>query len=280
MFSAGMMTMEECPPPDTLWQFRQEHWNIEMGRPLALSVMALQSHVAVRSSSGMASGFMSAGLHAQLVGASGLASSAVTEKSTARGEPMALHPDYPLETERLRLRPFRRGDVDAVLEYRSREDVARYLFDPPLSREECAVAIQQRTTQFSLVGEGDRIILAVERREDNALVGEVSLIWRSQEGRQGELGWIFHPDHQGKGYATEATRCMLELGFGGADLHRLFARCDARNTSSWRLMERLGMRREAHFREHGVFKGGWDEEFYYAMLRREWLAMRQGEAAR
>lgn len=186
---------------------------------------------------------------------------------------MAVRPDYPLKTERLRLRPFTRGDVDAVFEYRGREDVARYLFDAALSREECALAIQQRVTQLAFVEEGDRIILAVERAEDHVLVGEVSLIWRSQEGHQGELGWIFHPDHQGRGYAAEATRCLIDLAFGPADLHRVFARCDTRNAASWRLMERLGMRREAHFREHALFKGGWDEEFYYALLRREWLAL-------
>jgi len=188
---------------------------------------------------------------------------------------MALHPEYPLLTERLRLRPFTRGDVDAVFAYRGREDVARYLFDPPLSRDECAMAIQQRATQTGLLEEGDRIVLAVETAEGGKLVGEVSLIWRSVEARQGELGWIFHPDHQGRGYATEATNALLDLGFGPADMHRIFARCDARNQSSWRLMERLGMRREAHFREHALFKGAWDEEFYYAILRNEWLSLRQ-----
>ncbi len=188
---------------------------------------------------------------------------------------MALIPDYPLTTERLRLRPFTRGDVDAVFAYRGREDVALYLFDAPLSREECALAIQQRTNQFQLEKEDDRIILAVETLDGGALVGEVSLIWRSVEARQGELGWIFHPDHQGRGYASEASARLLDLAFELADLHRVYARCDARNDGSWRLMERLGMRREAHFREHGLFKGGWDEEFYYAILRREWLAMRQ-----
>jgi len=187
---------------------------------------------------------------------------------------MALHPEFPLVTERLRLRPFTRGDVDAVLAYRGREDVARYLFDPPLSRDECAMAIQQRATQTGLLEEGDRIVLAVETAEGGKLVGEVSLIWRSVEARQGELGWIFHPDHHGQGFATEASNALLDLGFGPADLHRIFARCDARNQSSWRLMERLGMRREAHFREHALFKGAWDEEFYYAILRDEWLALR------
>ncbi|MCP8883482.1 GNAT family N-acetyltransferase [Devosia sp. XJ19-1] len=187
---------------------------------------------------------------------------------------MALHPEFPLLTDRLRMRPFTRGDVDAVFDYRGREAVARYLFDPPLSRDECALAIQQRTNQTGLSEEGDRIVLAVETRDAGVLVGEVSLIWRSVEARQGELGWIFHPDHQGRGYASEAANALLDLGFGAADLHRIFARCDARNEPSWRLMERLGMRREAHFRQHALFKGGWDEEFYYAILRDEWLSSR------
>ena len=113
-----------------------------------------------------------------------------------------------------------------------------------------------------------------ETIEGETLIGEVSLIWRSAEARQGELGWIFHPDFHGRGYATEATNALLDLGFGPADLHRIYARCDARNEPSWRLMERLGMRREAHFRQHGLFKGAWDEEFYYAILRDEWLSRR------
>lgn len=185
---------------------------------------------------------------------------------------MVFLPHYPLLTARLRLRPFTRGDVDAVYAYRGREDVARYLFDPPLSRDECAMAIQQRINQVALEAEGDRLILAVDIAATGQLAGEVSLIWRSEEARQGELGWIFHPDFQGKGFASEAAAALLDIAFDQADLHRVFARCDAANAASWRLMERLGMRREAHFREHGIFKGAWDEEFYYAILRREWIA--------
>lgn len=191
---------------------------------------------------------------------------------------MAFRPQYPLMTERLRLRPFVRGDVDAVFAYRSRDDVARYLFDQPMSREECALAVQQRTAQLSLEEQDDRIILAAETLDGDILVGELSLIWRSVEARQGELGWIFHPDHQRRGYAREAAARLLDLAFCEADLHRVYARCDAANAPSWRLMERLGMRREAHFREHGLFKGRWDEEFYYAILRREWIALRQSGA--
>lgn len=187
---------------------------------------------------------------------------------------MPLYPDYPLVTERLTLRPFMRGDVDAVYAYRRRDDVARYLFDVALSREECALAVQQRIGQVALEAEGDKIILAVELQQTGRLIGEVSLILRNLDARQGEIGWIFDPDHQGRGYATEAANAIFDLAFGPGDLHRVAARCDVRNDASWRLMERLGMRREAHFREHALFKSHWDEEFIYALLQQEWRALR------
>ncbi|WP_224702831.1 GNAT family N-acetyltransferase [Devosia aquimaris] len=192
---------------------------------------------------------------------------------------MAAYPDYPVSTQRLRLRPFTRGDVDAVFAYRRLEAVARYLFDGPLSRDECAMAVQQRTGQVALDVEGDKIVLAVELAENNCVIGEMSLIWRNVEARQGELGWILDPAHQGQGFATEAANAMLDLAFGPCDMHRVSARCHTANAPSWRLMERLGMRREAHFREHAAFKGGWDEEFVYAMLWPEWNAMRREQAA-
>lgn len=192
---------------------------------------------------------------------------------------MPLYPDYPICTDRLTLRPFTRGDVDAVYAYRRREDVARYLFDVALSREECALAVQQRIGQVALEGDGDKIILAVDLTQTGSVVGEVSLILRSADARQAEVGWIFDPEYQGQGYATEAATAILDLVFGAGDIHRVAARCDTRNDASWRLMERLGMRREAHFREHALFKGEWDEEYIYAMLRREWLGRRNSFSA-
>jgi len=183
---------------------------------------------------------------------------------------MGYYPHFPVSTQRLRLRPFTRGDVDAVFDYRGRADVALYLFDSALSRDECAQAVQQRIVHTNWAEEGDKIVLAVELSDSSRVIGEMSLIWRDVDARQAEIGWIFHPEYQGRGYATEAARAVINLGFYGGDIHRIFARCDARNSPSWRLMERLGMRREAHFREHARFKGGWDEEFIYAVLQREW----------
>jgi RimJ/RimL family protein N-acetyltransferase len=187
---------------------------------------------------------------------------------------MVFAPSLPIETERLRLRPFTRGDVDAVFEYRSREDVTQYLFDAPMSRESCAEVVQARVGQLTLETDGDKIFLVVERKADGAMLGEVTLILRSSGARQGELGYILHPRHHGCGYATEAARALLALGFEQARLHRIYARCDARNAASYAVMERLGMRREAHFREHTLTKGRWDEEFIYALLEQEWTAGR------
>jgi RimJ/RimL family protein N-acetyltransferase len=180
-------------------------------------------------------------------------------------------PHYPILTERLRLRPFVRGDVDAVYSYRNRADVAQYLFDQPMSHEECAEAVRSRSVQTSFAVEGDKILLAVERPDEGRVIGEVSLIWRSTTDQQAEIGYILHPDAQGQGFATEAARAVLAFGFDVVGVHRIFARCAAANLASARVMTRLGMRLEAHFREHTLVKGRWDEELLYAILRSEWL---------
>ena len=106
------------------------------------------------------------------------------------------------------------------------------------------------------------------------MIGEVSLILRHEVARQGEVGYIFHPDAHGQGYASEAARALLAFGFEVMGLHRIYARCDARNAASERVMQRLGMRKEAHFREHMQVKGSWDEELIYALLEGEYFVSR------
>lgn len=187
---------------------------------------------------------------------------------------MVFAPALPIHTERLTLRPFSRGDVDAVYAYRHRADVAFHLFDEPMSREECVQLVQNRVSQTFFAVEDDCLLLAIERPEEQHLIGEISLILRSASGRQGELGYVLHPDYHGRGYATEAAEAMLMLAFTGAGLHRVYARSAIRNSASWRLMERLGMRREAHLREHAFVKGQWVEEFVYAQLEDEWRQRR------
>ena len=76
----------------------------------------------------------------------------------------------------------------------------------------------------------------------------------------------------GRGYMTEAGRAILDVAFREIDLHRVWATCDPRNRASYRVMEKLGMRREAHFRKGVMEKGEWRDSYLYAILAEEWLA--------
>jgi RimJ/RimL family protein N-acetyltransferase len=189
-----------------------------------------------------------------------------------------LRPDYPITTARLLLRPFRPGDLDALNSFQSRADVARYLYWGPRSRAESAAALAKRVHSSTLTKEGQFLAVAVELAATGQLIGDLNLEWLSSEHRQGEIGFVFHPDHHGKGLAAEAATELLRLGFEDLGLHRIIGRCDGRNTASAALMERLGMRQEAHLRENEIVKGDWTDELVYAMLEDEWKDLRAAGA--
>ncbi|SNY65888.1 GNAT family N-acetyltransferase [Paractinoplanes atraurantiacus] len=175
-----------------------------------------------------------------------------------------------LTTERLLLRPLSPGDEADVLAYRGRPDVSRYLESEPMAPEEVKPFIAERMNATRIEKQGDRILLGVE--VDGHVIGDVRLRAGRLEDQQGELGWVFHPGHQGKGYATEAARALVRLGFGELGLHRIWAQLDPRNEASARVCRRLGMRQEAHLVEESRFKGEWGDLAIYALLDREWQA--------
>ncbi len=181
-------------------------------------------------------------------------------------------PTYPIETDRLYLRPFDEGDLDDVYEYTSRPDVTRYLPWDVRNRQQTREVLSQKVKRTTLKELDDIFNLAVVLKETGRLIGDLTLFLRSNEYRQGEVGYVFNPDYHGRGYATEAAQVMLQLGFETFNFHRIYARCDPRNIGSWKLMERLGMRREAHFIHNEIFKGEWGDEFIYAILEDEWRA--------
>ncbi|MFG1946343.1 GNAT family N-acetyltransferase [Nonomuraea sp. NPDC048826] len=181
-----------------------------------------------------------------------------------------LKPRYPITTPRLTLRPFTPADLDALHAYESRPDVARYLYWEPRDRDAVRTFLDKKISRTALLDEGDAIDLAVTHRTTGTLIGNCLLIWTSKTHRQGEIGYVLHPDQHGHGYATEAAREMLRLGFDGLRLHRITGRLDARNTASARVLEKLGMRREAHLIDNEHVKGEWTSETIYAMLDHEW----------
>ncbi|MCB0032685.1 MAG: GNAT family N-acetyltransferase, partial [Anaerolineales bacterium] len=154
---------------------------------------------------------------------------------------------YPVLTKRLKLRPLTMSDLDDVYEYHRQPEVVRYMYWEPKTRLETKAKLEQNMTHMQFTGEGSSLVLAVELPEPETVIGEMTLFWRSEKHQQGELGCVFNPVYHGRGYATEAAAAILSLGFDYLDLHRIYGRCDARNVGSYKLMERLGMRRKAHF---------------------------------
>ncbi|MGZ8567349.1 MAG: GNAT family N-acetyltransferase [Actinomycetota bacterium] len=185
----------------------------------------------------------------------------------------------PLETERLLLRPFAPDDFDALFSYRSRADVAHYLMWEPEDHEQVKASLERKIHSTRFGAEGDFLALAIELRATGDLIGDVVLGFVSQEHRVAEIGYIVHPDHHGRGYATEACRPILRLAFEELGIHRVIGSLEARNVASARVLEKLGMRQEAHFVENELVKGEWQSEVVYAILEREWFAGPVGEGA-
>ena len=180
---------------------------------------------------------------------------------------------HPVRTERLVLRQIDPGrDVDAVHAYASREDVCRFIPWTPRSRDEVAAWLPRRAvTTIAAPGEGAS--LAITLAATGELVGDVMLIWVSDEHRTAEIGYVVNPAHAGHGYATEAARALLAMAFDSLGLRRVVARVDARNPASAAVLRHLGMRQEAVLVENDWFKGAWSTEIGFAMLDREWHAL-------
>jgi RimJ/RimL family protein N-acetyltransferase len=179
-------------------------------------------------------------------------------------------PEWPLRTERLDLRPHLESDLEVFHATRSDPEVARYLHDEPMTLEQAREKLAARLAALQLDAEDDWLATVIVERSSSAVVGDVGLCWRSVEHRTGEVGFIVRPAYQGRGYATEAARALIDWGFRVFGLHRVIGRTEARNAASARVLERLGMRLEGRFVENEWVKGEWQSELQYAILEREW----------
>jgi RimJ/RimL family protein N-acetyltransferase len=177
---------------------------------------------------------------------------------------------WPVHTRRLQIRPATPDDLEATWQIRRLESVARWVSSATQVREEYAETFLEpgrlSTTLVFLLD--DRVIgdLMVDI-EDGWSQTEVS---DQARGVQAELGWVMDPAHGGHGYATEAVAELIRICFEDLGLRRVTALCFADNTASWRLMERLGMRREEHAVGDSLHRsGGWLDGFGYALLAEE-----------
>jgi RimJ/RimL family protein N-acetyltransferase len=162
--------------------------------------------------------------------------------------------------------------MEALLAYRSIPEVCRYVPFEPMDRQAIGERLAGPWATTALTDEGQSLTLGVEVAETGDLVGDVVLFWHSRKHRGGEIGYVLDPRSAGHGYATEAARALLGLGFDELGLHRIVARIDERNEASARVARRLGMRQEARLVHNELFKGEWSTELDFAMLADEWTA--------
>jgi RimJ/RimL family protein N-acetyltransferase len=180
---------------------------------------------------------------------------------------------WPIRTERLTLRRATLEDLEATWRFRRLDVVSRWITRAPTTLEEYRPQFED--------SESLGRTLIVEHR--GQVVGDLMLrvedAWAQAEvadrarGVQAELGWVIHPDHAGRGFATEGVREVIRLCFEDLGLRRVTANCFADNVESWRLMERVGMRREVHALRESLHRSGeWLDGMGYALLADEWRA--------
>lgn len=178
------------------------------------------------------------------------------------------------ETERLIIRRFTAEDWRDLHEYLSDESVVEYEPYYPFTEEE--------SKQEAVNRANNEAFWAVCLKENGKLIGN---IYFAQEGpsefRTWEIGYVFNPKYYGKGYATEACRRILKWAFEDLGAHRIIGHCNPKNEASWKLLERLSMRREGHARKPVFFKYDsqqqpiWHDAYEYAILEEEWNALKQ-----
>ncbi|MGH2614970.1 MAG: GNAT family N-acetyltransferase [Thermomicrobiales bacterium] len=174
-----------------------------------------------------------------------------------------------LKTERLILRELQETDWQALHAIESLPEVARFQ-----SFEPRTVAESRAYIRDAIRGAADspRLTydLAVVLADEDRLIGRCGLGISESEPREAVLWYTLHPDQWGRGYTTEAARAVVNFGFRELRLHRIWADCDPANIASWRVLEKLGLRREGHLRENAWINGEWVDSFIYAILDREW----------
>lgn len=174
-----------------------------------------------------------------------------------------------LRTERLLIREFTSEDWKAILAYQSDPLYLRYYKWTERKAEDVRTFIQifidwqEQKPRF-------KYQLAATLPETGQLIGMGGIRLKEPEATTADIGYEFAPSCWGRGYATELAKALLKFGFNELGLHRIEATCNAANTGSARVMEKIGMQREAHFREKAWYKGRWWDEYVYAILKPEW----------
>jgi RimJ/RimL family protein N-acetyltransferase len=171
-----------------------------------------------------------------------------------------------LITTKFSIRAFEHKDLEVFAQYRAQKRVEKYQSWTNYTYEDALKFFENMN--YSTFGEaGNWYQLAISSLKSDELLGDLAVHFIGQD--QLEIGFTVAPQHQGNGVATEALSSLLDYVFSELNKHRVVATIDTKNTASYRLLEKLGFRREAHFIQNVFFKGAWGDEYQYALLRSE-----------
>lgn len=177
-----------------------------------------------------------------------------------------------LETERLLLRKFKSGDWQDLYAYLSLPEIYRFEPGKPTSLEEAKHLAEERSRTNNF--------FAVVLKSSQKMIGH--LYFEQVEPKEfltWELGYIFNPAFQGQGYCTEAAKRLLEYGFKELQAHRITAFCDPANPASWKVLEKIGLEREGHFKQKAFFRRDrqgqpvWHDCLAYGILAGQYLTL-------
>ena len=181
-----------------------------------------------------------------------------------------------LETEHLILRPFEENDFEAVHAYASIAENIQYMVWGPNEESHTKAFVLQAIAK-SKENPCNNYQYAAVLKSSGKLIGGCNLAMLGE--KDAEIGWILHRDYWKQGFGTEMGKCILKFGFIDLGLHRIIAHCDTENYGSYRVMERIGMRREGCFLEgrpaNKFSDKKYGDEYSYAILRDEWVTMQE-----
>ena len=186
-------------------------------------------------------------------------------------------PWFPLTTERLRLRVPIESDFEAIQAYAEDPDVVQFMLWGPNTREETARVLSE-WIEAAKVWPRPGVTLMAERLGDGLVLGAVRLGYDPVH-QQADFGYPLAREAWGQGYGTEAATALVQVAFETLKAHRVFADCNVLNHRSWRIMEKLGMRREATLIGNLKVRGVWRDTHVYGLLADEWRAWRRSGAA-
>ena len=175
-----------------------------------------------------------------------------------------------LNAPRLRLRPVQLSDAESIFQYRSHPETSKFLSMIPVSTMDVHAFIEKTSTEIDIPGTWFQFVII--ENQLNKVIGDIGIHFldNDTENKQVEIGYTLSANHRGKGYATEALHAVITFLFQNLKKHRIIASIDPTNTSSIKLIERLGFRKEAHFVESLYFHGEWVDDVIYALLAKEW----------